>query len=142
MLLLHSTIHTPTFDALNTNSPPAHCIVSLFCLVVSVSVLPYPCPLVPVLVLHRHPSPPPAYFDRSCFARTSLALDFPQHDTRSATLFARLDAIVREAGGRQYPAKDAHMSGADFRAAYPAWQALEQLRDPALMSRFWQRTTR
>ncbi|MEX3951293.1 FAD-dependent oxidoreductase [Paraburkholderia sp. EG287B] len=72
----------------------------------------------------------------------SLALDFPQHDTRNATLFARLDAIVREAGGRQYPAKDAHMSGADFRAAYPAWQTLEQLRDPALMSRFWQRTTR
>ncbi|WP_028202119.1 FAD-binding oxidoreductase [Paraburkholderia nodosa] len=71
----------------------------------------------------------------------SLALDFPQHDTRNATLFARLDAIVREAGGRQYPAKDAHMSGPDFRAAYPAWQALEQLRDPALMSRFWQRTT-
>jgi FAD/FMN-containing dehydrogenase len=72
----------------------------------------------------------------------SLALDFPQHDNRNAALFARLDAIVREAGGRQYPAKDAHMSGADFRAAYPAWQALEQLRDPALMSRFWQRTTR
>ncbi|QGZ53953.1 FAD-binding oxidoreductase [Paraburkholderia acidiphila] len=72
----------------------------------------------------------------------SLALDFPQHDSRNAALFARLDAIVREAGGRQYPAKDAHMSGADFRAAYPAWQTLEQLRDPALMSRFWQRTTR
>jgi FAD/FMN-containing dehydrogenase len=72
----------------------------------------------------------------------SLALDFPQHDARNAALFARLDAIVREAGGRQYPAKDAHMSGADFRAGYPAWQALEQLRDPALMSRFWQRTTR
>ncbi|MEX3999155.1 FAD-dependent oxidoreductase [Paraburkholderia sp. EG285A] len=71
----------------------------------------------------------------------SLALDFPQHDARNAALFARLDAIVREARGRQYPAKDAHMSGADFRAAYPAWEALEQLRDPALMSRFWQRTT-
>lgn len=72
----------------------------------------------------------------------SLALDFPQHDARNAALFARLDVIVREAGGRQYPAKDAHMSGADFRAAYPAWQTLEQLRDPTLMSRFWQRTTR
>ena len=55
---------------------------------------------------------------------------------------ASTDAIVREAHGRQYPAKDAHMTGADFRAAYPAWQSLEQLRDPALMSRFWQRTTR
>jgi len=71
----------------------------------------------------------------------SLALDFPQHERANTLLFVRLDAIVREAGGRQYPAKDAHMSGADFRAAYPAWQTLETLRDPALMSRFWKRTT-
>jgi FAD/FMN-containing dehydrogenase len=71
----------------------------------------------------------------------SLALDFPQHARRNDALFQRLDAIVSEAGGRQYPAKDAHMSGACFRAAYPAWQQLERNRDPALMSRFWQRTT-
>ena len=71
----------------------------------------------------------------------SLALDFPQHERRNAALFSRLDAIVSEAGGRQYPAKDAHMSGADFRAAYPMWQELERYRDPALMSRFWRRTT-
>jgi FAD/FMN-containing dehydrogenase len=71
----------------------------------------------------------------------SLALDFPQHERRNEALFSRLDAIVSEAGGRQYPAKDAHMSGACFRAAYPAWQQLERNRDPALMSRFWKRTT-
>lgn len=71
----------------------------------------------------------------------SLALDFPQDERRNAALFARLDAIVAEAGGRQYPAKDAHMSGEHFRAAYPAWQELERHRDPALMSRFWKRTT-
>jgi FAD/FMN-containing dehydrogenase len=71
----------------------------------------------------------------------SLALDFPQHDVKNQTLFARLDAIVRDAGGRLYPAKDAHMDGTDFRAGYPAWQTLERLRDPALMSRFWKRTT-
>jgi FAD/FMN-containing dehydrogenase len=73
---------------------------------------------------------------------TSLALDFPQRDELNSLLFARLDAIVREAGGRIYPAKDAHMSGADFRAAYPQWQQLEALRDPAMLSRFWERTTR
>ncbi|SIT43592.1 FAD linked oxidase domain protein [Paraburkholderia piptadeniae] len=72
----------------------------------------------------------------------SLALDFPQRESKNAALFARLDAVVREAGGRQYPAKDAHMSGADFRAAYPRWEELERYRDPALMSRFWRRTTR
>ncbi|WP_186061615.1 FAD-binding oxidoreductase [Burkholderia gladioli] len=72
---------------------------------------------------------------------TSLALDFAQHDARNAALFARLDAIVRAARGRLYPAKDAHMSGEDFRRAYPAWTRVEALRDPAIQSRFWQRTT-
>jgi FAD/FMN-containing dehydrogenase len=73
---------------------------------------------------------------------TSLALDFPQRDAQNERLFAHLDGIVREASGRLYPAKDAHMSGADFRAAYPQWQQLETLRDPAMLSRFWERTTR
>jgi len=71
---------------------------------------------------------------------TSLALDFPQRP-QLATLFTRLDALVRQAGGRLYPAKDAHMSRADFQQAYPAWQQLEALRDPALNSRFWKRVT-
>lgn len=71
----------------------------------------------------------------------SLALDFPQRERRNSALFSVLDAIVRDAQGRQYPAKDAHMSGADFRAAYPRWEELERQRDPALMSRFWKRTT-
>lgn len=73
---------------------------------------------------------------------TSLALDFPQRDARNVELFDRLDAIVSEAHGRLYPAKDAHMSGADFRAAYPHWIRVEQMRDPAMFSRFWERVTR
>ncbi|MCC6531351.1 MAG: FAD-binding oxidoreductase [Burkholderiales bacterium] len=72
----------------------------------------------------------------------SLALDFPQHDDIDAKLFSRLDAITRAASGRLYPAKDAHMTGADFRRAYPAWEQVEAKRDPALTSRFWQRVTR
>lgn len=74
-------------------------------------------------------------------AGVSLALDFPQRGAATQRLFDRLDCIVREAGGRLYPAKDAHMRGDDFRVAYPAWQRLENLRDPALLSRFWQRVT-
>jgi FAD/FMN-containing dehydrogenase len=70
---------------------------------------------------------------------TSLALDFPQSEHLENVVFPRLDDIVRGAGGRLYPAKDAHMSGADFRQAYPAWERLEALRDPSLMSRFWSR---
>lgn len=69
----------------------------------------------------------------------TLALDFPHSGLLSADLFPRLDAIVREAGGRLYPAKDAHMEGEDFRRSYPDWPQVEALRDPALMSRFWQR---
>lgn len=72
---------------------------------------------------------------------TSLALDFPQKAALDLALFPRLDAIVREAGGRLYPAKDAHMTGSDFRQAYPAWEQLEALRDPTHNSRFWKRVT-
>lgn len=70
---------------------------------------------------------------------TTLALDFPQSDQLTGELLPRLDAIVREAGGCLYPAKDAHMSGADFRRGYPAWERVEAMRDPALLSRFWSR---
>jgi len=72
---------------------------------------------------------------------TTLALDFPQTNELATTLFPRLDAIVRAAGGRIYPAKDAHMSGEDFRHSYPAWSQVEAMRDPALLSRFWKRVT-
>jgi FAD/FMN-containing dehydrogenase len=71
----------------------------------------------------------------------SLALDFPQRASVNRRLFANLDALVHEAGGRLYPAKDAHMSAAHFQRAYPAWRRVEALRDPQLMSRFWQRVT-
>ena len=71
----------------------------------------------------------------------TLALDFPQQGETTTRLFDRLDAIVREAGGRLYPAKDAHMSGEDFRSAYPAFEQLRPLVDPVIASRFWQRVT-
>jgi FAD/FMN-containing dehydrogenase len=71
----------------------------------------------------------------------SLALDFPQHESLNTDLFPRMDAVVREAKGRLYPAKDAHMSGADFRGFYPHWEKLDSLRDPALASRFWNRVS-
>jgi len=74
-------------------------------------------------------------------AGTSLALDFPQKKTLATQLFPRLDTIVRQAGGRLYPAKDAHMSSKDFQHFYPAWQQVEKLRDPALSSHFWERVT-
>jgi len=71
---------------------------------------------------------------------TSLALDFP-HRSNLNNLFSHLDEIVRRSGGRLYPAKDAHMSGNDFRHAYPEWERLESMRDRSLVSRFWKRVT-
>jgi len=71
----------------------------------------------------------------------SLALDFPQRDQMNEHLFNKLDALVHEAGGRLYPAKDAHMSATHFKQAYPQWERMETLRDPQLLSRFWKRVT-
>jgi FAD/FMN-containing dehydrogenase len=71
----------------------------------------------------------------------TLALDFPHHGRRTAKLFETLDRILRQAGGRLYPAKDAHMTAEDFQAFYPQWRELESYRDPALCSAFWRRVT-
>ena len=71
----------------------------------------------------------------------TLALDFPWRGSATRELFAQLDAVVRSNNGAIYPAKDAHMKGADFRRAYPAWETLERLRDPQLKSLLWQRVS-
>lgn len=71
----------------------------------------------------------------------TLALDFPQHEPENTLLFEKLDKLVHEAGGRLYPAKDAHMSSSHFQTAYPNWKQLEAIRDPMLLSQFWKRVT-
>lgn len=71
----------------------------------------------------------------------TLALDFPQSPKLDQQLFPALDKLVHEAGGRLYPAKDAHLSQAAFQASYPSWTKVEALRDPAIKSRFWARVT-
>ncbi len=71
----------------------------------------------------------------------SLALDFPQRDQVNERLFSKLDALVHEASGRLYPAKDAHMGATHFKQAYPHWESIETLRDPQLLSCFWKRVT-
>lgn len=71
----------------------------------------------------------------------TLALDFPEQGETTRRLFARLDAIVREAGGALYPAKDARMDGAMFRASFPGWEAMLPHIDPRFSSGFWRRVT-
>ena len=71
----------------------------------------------------------------------TLALDFPNRGETTRNLLGAMADVVLAAGGRLYPAKDATMSGAAFRAFYPAWRQLEAQRDPAIMSDFWRRVT-
>lgn len=64
----------------------------------------------------------------------TLALDFPNRGARTLALFERLDAIVAEAGGRLYAAKDARMPRAVFEAGYPRLGEFLPFRDPGISS--------
>lgn len=65
---------------------------------------------------------------------TTLALDFPNRGERTLRLFDRLDAIILEAGGALYPAKDARMPPGMFEAGYPRLHEFLPLRDPGMTS--------
>ena len=69
----------------------------------------------------------------------TLALDFPFTGNETLRLLDDLDAIVKEAGGALYPAKDARMSSEMFQLSYPQWEAFEQFIDPKFSSSFWRR---
>jgi FAD/FMN-containing dehydrogenase len=69
----------------------------------------------------------------------TLALDFPNRGQRLERLFTTLDAIVGEAGGRLYPAKDGRMPGKLFREGFLNWQEFERFIDPRCSSSFWRR---
>jgi FAD/FMN-containing dehydrogenase len=72
---------------------------------------------------------------------TTLALDFPNRGERTLALMRDLDAIVKAAGGRLYPAKDGRMPADMFRAGYPQWEQFRNLVDPGLSSAFWKRVS-
>jgi FAD/FMN-containing dehydrogenase len=75
------------------------------------------------------------------FARpgATLALDFPNRGQATLRLFDELDAVVREAAGALYPAKDARMSASMFAAGYPQAERFARFTDPAFSSDFWRR---
>jgi hypothetical protein len=72
----------------------------------------------------------------------TLALDFPNHGERLERLLRTLDAIVADAGGRIYPAKDGRMPGSLFRSGFPEWERFADFVDPACSSNFWRRVMR
>jgi FAD/FMN-containing dehydrogenase len=70
---------------------------------------------------------------------TTLALDFANRGLSTLSLLDKLDAIVREAGGRLYPAKDGRLPSAMFHAGYPALEQFRTHIDPGMSSTFWRR---
>lgn len=82
------------------------------------------------------PSPGMLSFPRE---GTTLALDFPNRGDTTLRLLARLDAVVREAGGRLYPAKDGRLPADLFRAGYPALDTFRPHVDAGFSSSFWRR---
>ena len=62
----------------------------------------------------------------------TLAIDFPIR-AGTVALLRRLDAMVRDAGGRVYLGKDSYLDAATFRAMYPQldrWLAIKAKVDP------------
>lgn len=71
----------------------------------------------------------------------TIALDFPIKPGRTAPLIQRLNQMTLEAGGRIYPAKDAFMTAAQYRAFYPRLEEFKTFVDPGISSSFWRRVT-
>ena len=69
----------------------------------------------------------------------TLALDFRNRGTDTLRLLDRLDGVVRQAGGRLYPAKEARMSRAMFEQGYPRLDDFRRFRDPLCQSDFARR---
>ena len=69
----------------------------------------------------------------------TLAVDLAFRGASTLAMLDALDAIVREAGGAVYPAKDARMSPESFRVFFPRWEAFAAHVDPRFSSSFWRR---
>jgi FAD/FMN-containing dehydrogenase len=69
----------------------------------------------------------------------TLALDFPNQGPPTLQLMSELDAIVLQAGGSLYPAKDARMPPSAFRASHPRLAEFIPHIDPRFSSSLWRR---
>ncbi|NDC38921.1 MAG: FAD-binding protein, partial [Proteobacteria bacterium] len=69
----------------------------------------------------------------------TLCLDFPNQGEVSMRMMRELDRMTREAGGAQYPAKDATMAPESFRQYYPRVEEFARYRDPRYSSSLWRR---
>ena len=70
---------------------------------------------------------------------TTLCLDFPFEGDITKKLYERLEAIVNDADGALYPAKDPFMTPESFTKYYPQWKEFSKYIDPGFSSSFWRR---
>lgn len=69
----------------------------------------------------------------------TLSFDFANRGASTLALLDRLDGIVREAGGRLYPAKDGRASQDMLRRSLPQLERFRSHVDPLLSSSLWRR---
>jgi FAD/FMN-containing dehydrogenase len=69
----------------------------------------------------------------------TLTLDFAYQGQSTLALLDQLDQVVHANGGSLYPAKDARMSAAHFKASFVRWNEFEKFIDPNFSSSFWRR---
>jgi len=69
----------------------------------------------------------------------TLAVDFPNRGRSTLRLLEDLDALVSEASGALYPAKDARMPAGMFRQGFPQLDQFVRHVDPMASSSFWRR---
>jgi FAD/FMN-containing dehydrogenase len=89
-----------------------------------------------IKVFGDRPSPGMLSFPRP---GVTLAVDFAMRGRSTLALLDRLDAIVIEAGGAIYPAKDARMSSRTFQRSFPRLSEFTSFIDPRFSSSFWRR---
>jgi FAD/FMN-containing dehydrogenase len=89
-----------------------------------------------IKVFGDHSSPGMLSFPRP---GVTLAVDFAMRGSATLALLDRLDAIVIEAGGAIYPAKDARMSPSTFQRSFPRLSEFTNFLDPRFSSSFWRR---
>ncbi|HYI13324.1 MAG TPA: FAD-binding oxidoreductase [Thermoanaerobaculia bacterium] len=75
-------------------------------------------------------------------AGTTVCLDFAARNTDVLLpMLDACDAVVEDARGSVYPAKDARMAPERFRRFFPQWEELRAQADPRFSSSFWRRVT-
>ncbi len=71
----------------------------------------------------------------------TLTLDIANRGKKTLDLLESFDSVVKAAGGRVYPAKDARMSPESFRNYFPQWSEFAKFIDRRFSSNFWRRVT-